>query len=181
MSGAASLSAAKRRRATVENDMNKINTQQSENSNNTKNLTTISYGKVLDFHEERLNILDQNISVLQEQQYTLDDNMKILLQTSEDKYKLLENNIDKLSKKKSYNGNSNESPETIQYFRDKVDLLEKQITDLKTLVLRVQNFAMDSKLVSNNLSNDEIKKDLNINLKIDDINLNEENTENIEN
>merc|ERR1712054_731924 len=100
MSGAASLSAAKRRRATVENDMNKINTQQSENSSNTKNLTTISYGKVLDFHEERLNILDQNISVLQEQQYTLDDNMKILLQTNEDKYKLLENNIDKLSKKK---------------------------------------------------------------------------------
>ena len=162
MSGAAGLSAAKRRRAAGDSSSSNVKKNSMQNTQNIKSVEKIiiSKDRVLEFHEERLNILDDGVNMLKEQQYTLDDNMKLLLTTNESKFTEIDNKLNKLSIKKSHIDivNSKEAPEDVAYFKEKVSLLEKQISELKSLVLKVQNYAMDNTLVNKNETNEKNKK-----------------------
>merc|ERR1712216_36022 len=87
---------------------------------------------------------DNDITTLKEQQLNLDDNLNLLLENNSNKFTEIENEVLRLQNIKSHveNVESNESPEDIAYFKDKIKSLEKTIQDLKTLVLKVQNYAM---------------------------------------
>lgn len=158
MSGAAGLSAAIRRRASNDNVnyQTNQNIQTNRNDNdNVKSNKNITINTVLEFHEHRLNALDLDNKVLKEQQLALDDNLTVLLETNTKKHNELESEILRLQNQRSHidSVESNDSPEDIAYFKDKIISLEKQILELKTLVLKVQNYAMDSNLSKNSKIN----------------------------
>ena len=155
MSSSASLSSAKKKRASVEdlkNNLKQNNLKQNELNNLQKNYN-YSLNDIVKFHEHRLNEFDDKHIQLNEQQLTLNDNMTIFLETSEKKFTEIDKFI--ISQKKSHfeKVNSKESPEDIQFYKEKISSLEKQISELKTLVLKVQNYAMDSQLNDINIDN----------------------------
>lgn len=154
MSGATGLSAAIRRRASSVNAKQQEQNllpkkcsdvpKKNDNTKINRISTNPSVNDVLGFHEIRINSVDEGLNSLSEQQQTLDENMNILLEKNENDFKKIGSEINDLKIKKSHidSVESNESPEDIAYFKEKVLLLESQIMDLKNLVLKVQNQVM---------------------------------------
>lgn len=163
MSGAAGLSAAKRRRASTDSlntnskpmsscDIRRLNKEKENAENNTKNLDVnkVSFEQILHFHETRLNSADNNIDSIKEQQYVLDDNMKMLLEANESHFKQIDNDILRLKSKKTTVNDLNGTSEDVKFYKEKISSIEAQLLDLKTLVLKVQNFAMENNLPKQN-------------------------------
>lgn len=162
MSGAAGLSAAKRRRASSELnskpnikqltscEINKLNKEKEIAS---RTPCKVPYTEILHFHETRLNENDALIESMRDQQYILDDNMKMLLDANEQHFKQIDNDILRLKSKKTSLGESNNPNEDIAFYKEKISSLETQLLDLKTLVLKVQNFAMENNLPKQSTNN----------------------------
>jgi len=163
MSGQTGITAAIKRRASninvnvnsKQNEQNFIpkkcsdvqNCKINENTNvnaNVKKINNPSINDVLGFHEVRINNIDKGLESLNDQQHILDENMSLLLETNENQLIQIKTDISNLKIKKSHidSVESKESPEDVAYFKEKVLLLESQILELKTLVLKVQNQVM---------------------------------------
>ena len=134
MSGASSLSAAKRRRAggdvSLDNNTNNRNT----NNRNTNN-GPIRIQDVVISHEQRL----QDIEKI----FTEDEGNIVINNVQEsDEYKnQLNIRLEKIEKEIKPDVNDKEN---IEYYKNKIKTMEEQIEELKKTMLNIQNIAMDT-------------------------------------
>jgi chromosome segregation ATPase len=171
MSGAASLAAAKRRRSinttTSTGNVQISSTIQPLNKNNNKvisrtvnepindtNKRYLSPWEIMRAHELRLNEfetkfsaikipnveetfneLNQNMITLNEQQHTLDDNMTNL-----------SDNLNTLNDKFNDINNEKLDDTTMKFYKNKIESLEKQMLELRKLIMKVQNMNLDENI-----------------------------------
>ena len=151
MSGAAGLAAAKRRRGGSNNTPQTTNSQQTRNSpqqsQTNQNPSRMTPLQVLQQHHVRIERLENDVSTNSNSDVpnneTLNDIIKRLGNLEVSILKGTENsNVE--DKRVTTDEHIEESKEDIDFFKDKTLLLERQISELKQTMLKIQSFAMET-------------------------------------
>ena len=160
MSSSAALASAKKRRVEQSQNNNMFNRRlqqrnrvsQPQNNNNAQNSSNVQNSNVqnneqtkkltplqaLTSHDKRLDRIEsefpQAVGQINDNISILSENMNEFKKLSE-KVNVLEKTVDKENSK-----------ENLNFFKDKVNNMEKQLTDIKALFLKIQSFAMETNL-----------------------------------
>jgi len=131
MSGASSLSAAKRRRAGGDVSLNNNTNTDNRNTNN----GPIRIHDVVISHEKRIQDIEKIFT-------EGEGNIVINNAEESDEYKTQLNlRLEKIEKEIKPDVNDKEN---IEYYKNKINTMEEQIAELKKTMLNIQNIAMDT-------------------------------------
>ena len=131
MSGASSLSAAKRRRAGGDVSLNNNTNTDNRNTNN----GPIRIHDVVISHEQRIQDIEKIFT-------EGEGNIVINNAEESDEYKnQLNLRLEKIEKEIKPDVNDKEN---IEYYKNKINTMEEQIAELKKTMLNIQNIAMDT-------------------------------------
>ena len=133
MSGASSLSAAKRRRGGGDVSLNNTNNRNTNNRNT--NNGPIRIHDVVISHEKRIQDIEKIFT-------EGEGNIVINNAEESDEYKTQLNlRLEKIEKEIKPDVNDKEN---IEYYKNKINTMEEQIAELKKTMLNIQNIAMDT-------------------------------------
>lgn len=137
MSGAAGLSAAKRRRGGSASQITPQPPQIREQAN-VQSKTQMTPMQVLQQHHTRIAKLEESISSKHTDTEGVD--------TIKQRLDALENSVNSPKENEMKGIDAIDTVEDIEYFKNKTILLGQQIAELKQMMLKIQNFAMETSM-----------------------------------